>query len=346
MMKYKILLVDDDIGVINSINRIVDNYKYELMSTNKPEKALELLKNNNIDILLCDQRMPNVSGLEVIEFAKNTSPATVRMLITGYADIKIIISAINDGKIFCYIEKPWSQKDLLDKIEEAISWKNEQEIKEAFQNSLLINTYEWVKLVEDLKQKLDKNKRKIILMLLKMIKERDKELYIHSLNTTKYALMLADLIGLSDGQKQDLKSASLIHDIGKITIRDRILYKPGSLNSDEYKDIKKHSDIGADIIEQIGYNGKVATIIRQHHEHIDGTGYPLGITGDQILIEAKILSVADVFDALTSDRIYRKAMNYEDALSIMKSDIGTHFDSHLLEAFSRRVTSEKKYSVC
>lgn len=207
-------------------------------------------------------------------------------------------------------------------------------------NNFIAEKGQWASMDNCLEQKISESIRREIDLLLKIMNAKDINLYIHSKNVSRYALMIADAVGLNDERKNFLKYASLAHDIGKVTIRDCILYKQDSFNIDEYEEIMKHSTVGAEIMEELMCPGNVPEIIRQHHERIDGTGYPLGLKGDRILLEAKILSVADVYDACTSERVYKKRMSKEKALEIIKNESGKHLDPDLVNVFIRIIKEQ------
>lgn len=343
--KKSLLLVDDEINIIHSLKRILDEDKYNVYSTTVPEEALQIINNNELDVILCDQRMPRVCGIEVLLHARKKSPHTVRILMTGYSDINAAVSAINEGKIFHYFSKPWNDNEVIQKIDEAISYRNEQLEKEEAVKYYLQERDRWLREKDKSEVQLKVNKDRVINSLLKIIKVKDLELFKHSERVAQYALFLADLMELSNEQKEDLKYAALFHDLGKVAIKDEILYKPGKLEENEFKEIQNHTVIGAEIIKELGFMDKISEIILQHHERMDGKGYPKGLTGEHILMEAKILTVADTYDALVSDRIYRRAMDSNTAIEILRMGSNQRYDPSVIEIFCGGIKSEKDYIV-
>ena len=344
--KNRILLVDDEIRIIHSLKRILDRDKYEVYSTTAPEEALEIINNIELDVILCDQRMPNVPGTEVLLHARKVSPHTVRILMTGYSDINAVTSAINEGGIFYYFSKPWNNEEMIRKIEEAVSYRNEQLEKEQAVKNYLLERNKWLQAKDQLEFQLNANKEKVINSLLRVIKAKDLELYKHSERVAQYALFLADLMKLSNEQKEELKYAALFHDMGKIAIRDRILYKPDKLEDNEFEEMKHHAVVGAEIIKELGFMDKVAEIIIQHHERVDGKGYPKGLIGGQILLEAKILTVVDTYDALVSDRVYHKRLDRDKVLEMLRMDSNQKYDSLVIKIFCGGMQNEKGHIVC
>ncbi|RKD34207.1 HD-GYP domain-containing protein [Thermohalobacter berrensis] len=181
-----------------------------------------------------------------------------------------------------------------------------------------------------------------IQVLTKTIEAKDPYTSGHASRVQEYAVKLARALNLKDKKIENIKRAAILHDIGKIGIDDRILKKPDKLTEDEYNKIKEHPLIGARIIKDVDFLKDVVDIVKYHHERYDGKGYPEGIKGEKIPQEAAILSIADAFDAITSDRPYRKALSIEDALKEIKKNAGTQFNPKLSEIFVKIVSKERK----
>ena len=179
-----------------------------------------------------------------------------------------------------------------------------------------------------------------IIALANALDARDPYTYWHSTNVTKYAVRLAEEIKLPNKIIEDVKHAGLLHDIGKIGIRDDILMKPGKLTDEEFLQIKKHPAKGEEIIKSLPFLKRASRIIRHHHERFDGLGYPDGIKGEDIEVSARILKIADFFDAITTDRPYRKAMSFEEARNELIKNKGTEFDPYLADYFLEILAKE------
>jgi putative nucleotidyltransferase with HDIG domain len=164
----------------------------------------------------------------------------------------------------------------------------------------------------------------------------------HSIRVGEYACKLAGRLGLSQKRVEDLKIAAILHDIGKIGVEESILNKPGRLTEEEYDKIKQHPEIGVKIIKDIDFLKDVSKIILSHHERYDGTGYPEGRKIGDIVLESQILSLADVFDALTSERPYRSAMTVDEAIEIIENGKGSHFDYKLADTFIKMIKEDKE----
>ncbi len=176
--------------------------------------------------------------------------------------------------------------------------------------------------------------------LTKAVEAKDKYTNGHSQRVAEYAEKLSDKMKLGYKRIETLKTAALLHDVGKIGIMDNILNKPGKLTDEEFEVIKKHPEIGVEILSSVDFLKEIREIILNHHEKYDGTGYPSGLKGDEVPIEAYILSIADAFDAMTSDRSYRKGMTVEKAINIIEKDAGTHFHPLVAEQFIELIKKE------
>lgn len=343
--KHTILIVDDDIQVLRSLKRILCSEQYCILSTVQPEEAIEILQQNKVDVMVSDQRMPNISGLELLKHARNISPSTVRILMTGYSDIEIVISSINDGNIFYYISKPWDNEDFKAVIKRAVEYRCELKKKEELNTSFSSKNH-WLELLEELKAQLAECNQQSINALANVIKCKDMDLYNHSKRVAGYAIKIADILNLSQVQKQNIEYAAYFHDIGKIGIKDSILDKPDKLDESEYNEIMRHPAVGADILKSIECLKDISEIVWQHHERVDGRGYPRGIKGSEIRLEARIISVADTYDALTSDRVYRDGLNIEAACNILRLGKNKLYDPHIVDIFLGGLLNEQDLAVC
>lgn len=332
-----LLIVDDEPQVIRSIRRVLDGEGYLIYDTTDPVKALDLIKTHDFDVIISDNRMPQLSGINLLMMAKKIAPQTMRILMSAYTDFDVVISAVNDGNIFHFIVKPWKNDKMLEVIRGAVQYKREQLEKEKIYNFLLKDKQKWVDLVKDLNQKIDASNEKTVNALLRVIKVKDSELLLHSENVTKIALKIASAMLLTDEQKEYIKLAGLFHDIGKIAIRDNILYKKGKLDLYEYDEMKNHPIVGAEILKETEFLQSISDVVLQHHERVDGNGYPGGLTQDDILLESRIIAVADSYDALVADRVYRKGMPQNEAISILLEGSGTHYDKDVVQVFIKQV---------
>lgn len=335
--KHTILIVDDEIMVIRSLLRVLENDNYEIFHTIDPIEAVEKLVSIPVDVIISDQRMPEITGLDLMMKAKDIQPNAVRILMSGYSDIDIVITAINEGRIFQYITKPWDNDKLIEIVHNAILLKTEEDEKQEILSVNLEKNESWNAILTQMNSELEKKNINTINALTKILKAKDKDLFLHSECVAETAVTISILLGLSQEKQDSIRYAGLLHDIGKISIRDKIMYKAGSLDDDEYNDMKLHPSVGAEILREIDFLESIAMIVEQHHERVDGFGYPNMLSQDDILFESQIVSVADTYEALRENRVYRKGMSPDEAFKIVSDDMGKKFRSDVVEALGNMI---------
>ncbi len=329
----KILLVDDEELMVQGLNRILRIHGYRPLFTTKPKEAIELMESNDISVLICDQRMPDMSGNKVLQHAKEHCPHMVRILLTGYSDMKSTIEAINSGLIFRYLAKPVDEEELVQAIQDAFLQRDEKIKQEIILNNYTLEQESWQKTLEELNSAIGNHKNGAMNALLRTLEVKDPELYNHSKRVEKQCKSLAEKYDYSQERIDNLCLAGLFHDLGKLTVRDHILYKEGPLDSEAFDLMKEHVTFGAEIIKELGFIDKVADIVLEHHERMDGSGYPYGKKGDEISHEARILAIVDIYDALISERVYRKAMTKDQAMAVLREEAETKLDRSIVDAF-------------
>jgi putative two-component system response regulator len=303
-----VLFVDDDQHILSAIKRVFDNKTMTLLFADNPEKALNIMESQEIAVLVSDNLMPGMTGMELLARIRELSPDTVKILMTAYADMDIVINAINTGEVFKFITKPW-------------------------ENGLLINAVEEGVRRYSIIQSLKKGDEGHLLSLAQAIELKDPYTRGHCNRVADYALMMAEALGLQQDTRDDTKYGSWLHDCGKIGVPEHILNKPGPLDPAEMDIVKKHPAWGAEVVRFAHLSDTIVNIIYYHHERFDGTGYPAMKKGKDIPLEARIVTIADIFDALTSHRSYRKAFRLHEALEIIKSMRGAELDPELLDVF-------------
>lgn len=334
-MRELILIVDDEENVVHSIMRMLSMAGYETVGTVDADEAITILRKEKPAVLICDQRMPKIEGLELLQKARRVSPSTIRMLITGYSDIDVVIAAINKGQIYQYISKPWQEQDFLGKVHLAIGHWQDALNKEQLLRQSLRDKEHWKALFEQSNIQMKKTMDGSVNTLKKIIQAKDPELLQHSTRVSEYAVQVARQMELPRQRQRNLQLAGLFHDIGKIAIRDQILYKPDRLDDHEFDKMKQHPVIGAEILQELGFFDEVAAIVLQHHEKYDGSGYPHMRQGESIVLEARVLALADAYDALVSKRVYRAGLPHGQVMEILSRDAGSHFDPTIVEQFRR-----------
>ncbi|KOA19115.1 cyclic di-GMP phosphodiesterase response regulator RpfG [Clostridium homopropionicum DSM 5847] len=331
MFSNTILIIDDDIKVIKSLLRIFHDYNYNILYTTDSKKAINIIDNTNIDVIITDQIMSPPTGIDILKYCNNINCKAIKILMTGYPDLSVAVTSINEGGIYHYFSKPWNDNEVRDVVRNAISLK----MKIDKEDSILEDFYKIKKqyqgIVSDMAYKIETYRHSIIISMLKIIKSKDLGLYYHSTNVAKYSTNIAFLFDSCYKNFYSLINAALLHDIGKIAIRDKILYKPAKLNNNEFEQVKNHVIVGYEIVNDFDFLKTSASFIREHHERMDGSGYPKGLKFEDISFEGRLLGICDVFDALTSSRPYKEKYEIADSLDIILKGKGVLFDSTLVD---------------
>ncbi|CAD5379290.1 Two-component system response regulator [Pseudomonas sp. OF001] len=310
--RQKLLLVDDEPSNLQVLRHILQD-SYRLLFARDGDKAIELAGREQPDLILLDVMMPGMTGYQVCRALKR-DPATRAIpviFVTALTDTDDEAEGFEAGAVD-YITKPVSPLIVKARIRTHLSLVRVDELRET---------------------------RLQIVQRLGMAAEyKDNETGLHVIRMSHYSRLLALAAGLGEDEAEDLLHAAPMHDVGKIGIPDAILRKPGKLDADEWSVMREHSRIGAKIIgEHPGGLLRMAhNIALCHHEKWDGSGYPHGLRGEAIPLEARIVAIADVFDALTSERPYKKAWSVEEAVALIRSEAGRHFEPRLVELFIDR----------
>ena len=314
--KRKVLLVDDEENNLAFMARSLHSEPYELVKCNNAIEALELVKNTpDFDVILTDHKMPNMDGINFLQKAGEISPNSIKILVTAYSDADILIDSINKAKVYRYIKKPYKPDELQMTVASAIEYL---QLKEDNSN-----------LVTDLKDLFSGTIKAII----EALDAKDSFTLGRSRRVTFYSLKIADKLQLPKYLIGELELAGLLHDIGMIGVSDEILYKTEKLTPEEYEEIKMHVQHGVKILEDIDQLSEVVNIVKYHHEHYDGSGYPSGIKGDEIPLLSRIIAITDAYDSMVSNRAYRKSLTPEEATEVLKNMAGKQFDPNLIQTF-------------
>ncbi|WP_019612709.1 HD domain-containing phosphohydrolase [Psychromonas ossibalaenae] len=331
----QVLIVDDQstgrmiLGKI--IQQIADDIK--VVDFDDPEKALEWLRNNPVDLIVTDYKMPGLNGIEFIKEVRRIKSREhiPIMMITVVSEKAVRYEALEAGAT-AFLTRP------IDQIECRTSCRNLLKLHK--QHVIIQNRANWLaQQVHVATEQIIQREQETILRLAKAGEYRDEETGNHVIRMAKYSRKIAEELGLSEQECIDLEHAAQMHDIGKIGIADYVLLKPGKLNDSEWEIMKTHTTIGYEILSnsQSKYMQLGAVIALNHHERFDGQGYPSGLKGEEIPLIARIVSVADVFDALLSVRPYKAAWPVENAIDFIKKQAGTQFDPQCVDAFCKRL---------
>ena len=314
--KHTVLAVDDEENNLFLLKRTLRS-NYNILSATSGEEALELIKKHGdeISLIVSDQKMPKMEGTDLFKIIGETHPDIVKILLTGHSNMDILVDSINECHLFQYILKPFEPEQLCMIVESGIK---KYELTDSR-----------IQILKDLSELFYKTIKSIAYAL----DAKDKYTHGHSLRVTLYSLALAKKLNLSDELLEEIEIAGLLHDIGKIAIPEKILLKPGKLTEEEFNIIKTHPELGERLVESIEKLKLISNWLKSHHEKYDGSGYPDGLTGEQIPISARIIAIADTYDAMTSNRSYREAMSHQVAISEIERCSGTQFDPELAKIF-------------
>lgn len=327
--QYKIIAVDDDSGVIDTLSVFLKRSGYNLTGIVNPVEAIERIKNEHFDMLILDFIMTPIHGDAVVEEIRKFNKDIYILLLTGHKDLAPPLETIRRLDIQGYCEKSDKQDQLLLLIESGIKSISQMNMIKQINNELK-DTYE----------KLEKAYMESIQTLRYTVEAKDVYTRGHSDRVSEYSVLLGKKLGLSDEYIKLLQIGGLFHDIGKIGVPDSILLKDAKLTDDEYSQIKNHPSIGAHILSNATIFADIIPIVKHHHEKYNGTGYPSKLAGEQIPYLARITAVADTFDAMTSKRPYREALPLEVVKEEFEKYSGTQFDPNVAKAFLEILETE------
>ena len=329
----RILIVDDEVEITEILADLLSE-EYECLRAASAEEALARLHETEFQLVISDITMPGMSGLDMIPHVKALSADTVVVMISGMQTVESAIGALRLGA-FDYLMKPFDLRQVEAVVKRALEHYDLVVAKRRYENHL-------EELVEQRTFELDKALnslegayRSTLKALTAALETRDSETHGHSERVVTYSLRLGREYGLTSAEMKALEFGSLLHDIGKIGVPDSILRKPAKLTEEEWVRMREHPLHGQQILRGIEFLEGAARVVAQHHEKWDGTGYPFGLRQEEIDICARIFAVADAFDAITSDRVYRRGKPYEAAAQELDDWAGRQFDPKVVEAFHR-----------
>lgn len=350
-----LLFVDDEANILSSLKRLFRPLGYRILTAESGAAGLQVFEQNAIDLVISDMRMPEMDGAAFLEKVRARWPDAVRILLTGYADVTSTIAAINKGEIYRYIAKPWDDNDIVLTVKHALERKNLEREKDRLEALTLKQNEELKDLNVNLEAKVmarteevrqtmgflevaHKELKDSFLTSLKVFSNlmelREGAMAGHSRRVADIARRLAQRMGLPENEVQDVMFAGLLHDIGKIGLPDRLLHKPfASLTTEERVEVVKHPVTGQAALMALGSMKDAARLIRGHHERFDGLGYPDGLSGMAIPRGARILSVANDYDALLTGSLMSKQMTETEAREFLLEGRGKRYDPKVTDVF-------------
>lgn len=359
----KIMIVDDEPANVAVVRKLLERAGYHsFKSTTDSTIAFNLIQATRPDVVLLDINMPEVSGIEILKMIR-THPATRHtpvLILTANSDHDIKLICLELGATD-FLIKPVDPMELVPRVRNSLQCKS-------FQDQLKRHAMELEKKVHERTKELDLSRRQAIYCLARAAELRDNDTGNHVIRVGRFAGIIAKNLGFDNSFVNDIELAAQLHDVGKIAVPDSILLKPGKLEEHEFEIIQNHVKHGRNIIQPyLAHEAAVmrshvqngasmlddgstlmrlaATIAQTHHEKFDGSGYPIGLAGEDIPIEGRIAAVADVYDALSSERAYKKALPRQQCFEILEEGRGKHFDPAVLDAFFQGTSEIVKVQV-
>ncbi|HET6976362.1 MAG TPA: HD domain-containing phosphohydrolase [Pyrinomonadaceae bacterium] len=323
-MTYKLLIVDDEMPNIRLLERLFQ-HDYQCLTASSGEEAISLLDQHEVAVIISDQRMPQMTGIELLKQSADRRPHMVRILLTGYTDYEALVEAVNCGLVYMYVSKPWNNDDLKLRVSRAV------EAYETNKRKHLLNADN-----ERLTSRMREMRVGLVRAMANILQMSDAYLCLHAVRVSRFSTLLGEKLGLRAQQLSDLMAASFLHDLGAMG-------RNGEIYSVQCNPLipEQHAAQAAEIISCISELKETADIVRYHYENFDGSGAPLGLIGDQIPLAARILRVAKEFDLLINPRNEESALTHEAAVERFNRGAGREFDPVVVETFGE-VASEMR----
>jgi putative nucleotidyltransferase with HDIG domain len=329
----RILVVDDEETIREIVSSMLAGAHFQTRQAASGVEAMSLLESGEeFDLVLSDLMMAEMDGIALLERAKEKYPDVPVVMVTAVHDIQVALQALRNGA-YDYLLKPFEREQLLATVRRALENRRLKRENDAYRTNLealvAARTQQWKAALSDLERSYD-----ITLEALgDALDQKDRETENHSKRVTAFTIAIAQKMGLSKEDIRVIARGAFLHDIGKMAIPEKILTKPGKLTPEEAEVMKEHAWYGYKIVKKIPFLSEAAEIVYSHQERFDGTGYPRRLKGEEIPLGARIFSIADTFDAITSDRVYRPKQSAEAARKEIELWSGSQFDPDIVKVF-------------
>ena len=345
----RVLLVDDEPNILAALRRVLRGRGYEVLSANSGIEGLATLEHEQVDVVVSDMKMPEMTGAEFLERTFLRWPDVKRILLTGHSDVDLTIAAINRGKIWRYIAKPWDEEDLVLTIQQAIAHRqlmfenarllsltqSQNEELKSLNATLEARVNERTQQLQQALKSLRQSFVNSVQVFSNMVEMRGGMLAGHSRRVAEHARNVAKYFQLEEGEVQEIFLAALLHDIGKLGLPDEAIERPFNTLSPKLRaEMMKHPARGELLLMPIEQLAGVAVLIRHHHEQFDGGGYPGGKSGIEIPLGARILAAVNDYDALQLGLMTEKRLTRAEALRYLVDNRGKRYDPSVVDAFS------------
>ncbi len=333
-MEDYILIADDEEAISSLLAKRLAREGYTCVTAKNGREALSHFYKDTFSLIITDIKMPEMDGIELLKRIRGINPNIRVIMVTGHPEINLAVEAMRLGACD-FIIKPADLELVTLTVKKALESKRLEEEIEAYHSRLEELVEERTARLQHAYRILKKTHLDSVKVLAEAIDAKDPYTRGHSDRVKRMSLKIAKHMGFPEDRLESLEYGALLHDIGKIGIKDEVLQKPGPLSPEEYQCIQEHPLIGVKIVEGVEFFKDKIPMIRHHHEHFDGSGYPAGLSGEAIPLEARIITVPDAFDAMTSLRPHRGVMPLEDVLIEFEKWKGKQFDPHILNIFLR-----------
>ena len=344
-----ILIVDDEIGPRESL-RMILKPNYNVFTVENGNAAIQMIQEVAMDVVTLDLKMPGISGIDTLKEIRMIDPDVMIVIITGYGTLKSAIEAIRYG-VFDYIPKPFNVLEIISIIDKSAQRKRlNMKIKEEVSKYFDPSSFKQVTLSSDFSiqngtignnhKQLNgegfsdsQNFLKFAKVLAYTLEEKDPYISGHSERVCYYSDFIAKRLSISPKERNEIQVAAYLHDVGKVGISNRFIHKKGTLTPIDWAIIKQHTKKSIELLAPLSLSSNILSYIQHHHERFDGTGYPDGLVGEQIPFGARIITISDAYDSMTSDHPYRKPLSHGEAKNELLKCAGKQFDPNLISVF-------------
>jgi len=308
-----VLFVDDEKSYLAYTSSLFQDRGLRILTATSALEAMKIVEERSVAVVVSDNEMPGMRGTELLAKIKEISPHTVKIMMTGSADLAVTLAAINNGEVFRFVVKPWKKAEML------------RAVKDGLRRYRVL-------------QSLKREDEFILHSLAQTIELKDASTKGHCDRVATLALRLAEALGVPEDVQIEIKYGSWLHDCGKIGVPEAILNAERALTEEEFQTVRRHPEWGREVVRKANLSETVQDIVLYHHERYDGTGYPFGMKGEEIPLPAQIVSVADICDALSVDRPYRKQLDHEELIKTLNGMKGTNLAPHLVDTLLALLT--------
>lgn len=330
--KERILVVDDESSIRDVVCSMLASSGYRCTPVESGHHALALLSSSDFELMLSDLMMSGMDGITLLGHTKERFPDMPVIMVTAVSDIAVALDSIRIGA-YDFLQKPFEREQLLNTVRRALNTRRLQIENREYQTNLELQVAARTRQLQHAMEELEKSYDITLEALGDALDLKDSETEGHSKRVTAFTIAIARAMGLPKDRVSVIARGAFLHDIGKMAIPDRVLTKPGPLNPEEVAEMRKHCELGYQIVRKIPFLTEAAEIVYAHQERWDGTGYPRGLKGEEIPLGARIFAVADTLDAMTSDRPYRPAQSYRVARKEIEDWSGRQFDPAIVRVF-------------